>query len=504
MEKIKFFGKTFQNIFLVIIGIEILSIIGFYFPSLNPLFFIIAVLLFFIISIKRLDYGVYLLLAELFIGSKGYLLEFPIGGFDLSLRLGIFLALFVAFIYWAMKEKQITFFKIKLWKYFLAFMIVIGLGAAIGYLRGNPLANIFFDWNGYLYFGLIFPFAQAINSKERFLNLFQVLAAGVLASAAKTLILLFLFSHPENFLIWLPNIYRWVRDTGVGEITELPNHFFRIFFQSHIYSVIFLIISFVLLNHYRDYIKSFKKYFKSHWSLLLMCLLSMTLLFLCYSRSFWIGAFVTFVLIFGFLFFKLKYKFSRVVYLALWLIMGAVLSVGLTFVIINFPTPGEGTGISAASLIKERTSDTGEEAAARSRFNLVEPMTRKFIENPIIGSGFGTSVKYESADPRAVAASEDGLFETFSFEWGWLDFLLKIGILGTFVYLLLLFMIFKLGLKIYNTSRDPLILGSLFALFAVALIHALTPYLNHPLGIGWILIVALIPTIYSAPSKNLK
>ena len=197
-------------------------------------------------------------------------------------------------------------------------------------------------------------------------------------------------------------------------------------------------------------------------------------------------------------FFKLKNKFSRLVYLALWIIMGAVLSVGITFVIINFPTPGDGTGISAASLIKERTSGTGDEAAARSRFNLVQPMTKKFVENPIIGSGFGTSVKYESADPRAVAASEDGLFETFSFEWGWLDFLLKIGIIGTFVYLLLLFMIFKLCLQIYNKDRNPLILGSIFALFAIALIHALTPYLNHPLGIGWILIVALIPTIYKS------
>ena len=86
-------------------------------------------------------------------------------------------------------------------------------------------------------------------------------------------------------------------------------------------------------------------------------------------------------------------------------------------------------------------------------------MVNKFIENPIIGSGFGTSVKYESADPRAVAASEDGLFETFSFEWGWLDFLLKIGIIGTFIYLLLIFMVLKSNLIVYNTTKNPIFLG---------------------------------------------
>lgn len=502
MQPVKFFGKTFQNIFLVIIGLEVLSLIAFYFQNLNAFFFLIIILVFLIVCLKKLEWGVYLLLAELFIGSKGYLLEFAIGDFAVSLRLGLFLALFLAWIIWVIKEKQITFFKIKLWKYYLAFMVILGIGILIGYLNNNPLTNIFFDWNGYLYFGLIFPLAQAINTKEKYLKLFQVLTAGVLASALKTIILLFLFSHTGLFLGILPDIYKWVRDTGVGEITELPNHFFRIFFQSHIYAVIFLFISFILINNYSETEKKIKSLFTKNIKLISTGFISLLIIFLSYSRSFWLGTFITFVLLFGFLFFYLKNKFSKVIISGIFLVGFFVLSVGASFIIINFPMPGGSGGVSAASLIKERTSDTEDEAAAQSRYNLIQPMLTKFVENPIFGSGFGTSIKYQSQDPRALESANGGLYETFSFEWGWLDFLLKIGILGTFVYLLLLFQIFKTNWQIYSKSKDPLILGLLFSLIAIIIIHAFTPYLNHPLGIGWILIVSLFPTLYSKSQLN--
>ena len=172
-----------------------------------------------------------------------------------------------------------------------------------------------------------------------------------------------------------------------------------------------------------------------------------------------------------------------------------MLNIGFSFIIINFPLPGGGIGISASSLIKERTKDTEDEAAARSRFNLVEPMAKKIIASPIIGSGFGTLVQYQSADPRALESVNGGLYETFSFEWGWLDFLIKIGIIGTFIYLLLLFTILKTTWQKFKQNNDPIILACIFSVIALCAIHALTPYLNHPLGIGWILIVSLIPTL---------
>ena len=136
------------------------------------------------------------------------------------------------------------------------------------------------------------------------------------------------------------------------------------------------------------------------------------------------------------------------------------------------------------------------------RYVTPEPMTKKIIQSPIIGSGFGTLVEYQSEDPRALESANGGLYETFSFEWGWLDFLLKIGIIGTFVYLLLLFQILKTTWNKFKQNKNPIILGCIFSVIALCAIHALTPYLNHPLGIGWILIVSLIPTLLVDQKEN--
>ena len=45
-----------------------------------------------------------------------------------------------------------------------------------------------------------------------------------------------MFTHavPLN----VPLIYKWIRDTGVGELTPAQGGFYRVFFQSHIYLII--------------------------------------------------------------------------------------------------------------------------------------------------------------------------------------------------------------------------------------------------------------------------
>ncbi len=103
-----------------------------------------------------------------------------------------------------------------------------------------------------------------------------------------------------------------------------------------------------------------------------------------------------------------------------------------------------------------------------------------------MGSGFGATVTYQSSDPRLVAASANGLYTTYAFEWGWLDVWLKLGIFGLLAYLALFAKIIFNGLKIGGYLSLSLATG-LAVLIAV---NIFSPYLNHPLGIGYLILAA--------------
>ncbi|MDO8599317.1 MAG: hypothetical protein Q7S02_04365, partial [bacterium] len=75
-------------------------------------------------------------------------------------------------------------------------------------------------------------------------------------------------------------------------------------------------------------------------------------------------------------------------------------------------------------------------------------------------------------------------YTTTAFEWGYLDDLLERGLLG------LLAELWFLAALMYRSIReggDRAALG--LGLLAVALVHVTSPYLNHPLGIGILLLV---------------
>ena len=226
MNKFNFFGKTFKITFCLIIIVEIISFLGFNFPAVNKIAFILLTLATFIISLWKLEYGLWITLTELFTGSFGYLFSYNIGNFNISIRLGLFLALFLGWLIYLVRTKKLEFKKSNL---FWPFVFLIGffiLGIFIGYLKHNEFKNIFFDANGYLYFGLIFVAVAVINDWQKISRLFQVMMAAVSMIAIKTLALLFYFSHTtdENAVRL---VYRWIRDTRVGEITQFTQNFFK-------------------------------------------------------------------------------------------------------------------------------------------------------------------------------------------------------------------------------------------------------------------------------------
>ena len=212
-----------------ILAIEVLSYCSFHIPILEPVSFALIVGGVLIASLYRLKYGLWVAFAELCIGSKGYLFFVTIGNFKLSIRLAIFAAVWLATCVWMIRDRRVQFLHWAMMKHYvlLASVLLLAIFIGAGWYH-YPLQRVFYDMNGYLYFSFIIPLTQAIRSRRQFHELIAIVFAATLAVSIKTIVLLFLFSQTELLPYTLPGLYRWIRDTGVGEITRFDNGFSRI------------------------------------------------------------------------------------------------------------------------------------------------------------------------------------------------------------------------------------------------------------------------------------
>jgi hypothetical protein len=173
------------------------------------------------------------------------------------------------------------------------------------------------------------------------------------------------------------------------------------------------------------------------------------------------------------------------------------LGFALIFAVVAFPAPHVDMG-SLATLFGSRGSVT--DVAAESRWNLLPVLWDKIKQAPILGSGFGATVMYQTKDPRILAQNPDGWYTTHAFEWGWLEHWIKFGLLGIPIILWLLVSLIR---RLWILPADLWIrAGFISSLAALATLHIFTPYLNHPLGFGFLLAAEGYITIKSTVCNN--
>jgi len=333
MTKLKLFGKLFFYTVLAIAVVEAFSYLAYFYPSCNTIGFFIILFSALILSLWKLEYGLFLILAELIIGSKGYLFSYEFSEISISIRLGLYLVVLGVWLLKLIKNKNITKVKFPLLGGYLLLFIFLAWGILRGIINHNSFDNTFFDFNGWLFFGLIFVFIEALNSWEKVQKAFQVMLASALAMILKTVFILFVFSHQIEFL--LTSLYQWIRLTGVGEITKMPNNFYRIFFQSHIFAIIiFFFIAFLMINVKR---KEFSK--RDYYFYWFLGLLSALVVFVSYSRSLWLGGLAGLVALYHITFFILKLSMKRVFAVSTCLLFSFAAVYLLTLAIIKFPWP---------------------------------------------------------------------------------------------------------------------------------------------------------------------
>lgn len=484
---------------------EALSFIGYLSPNFNKIGFVIICLATIFLAVKNLRYGLLLVLVELVIGSKGYLFFYEINGAPISIRIAMWLIVMSVWLASIIRTIYVIPAKAGIsttdnnkqdsclrrnderrggwrWpnllpnfayaKYFYALALFITWGVVMALFRGNDYSNIFFDLNNWFYLSLLFPIVANFKTKEDWTSLKQILGLAVTWLCFKTLFLLYFFSH-NLFGANLP-VYRWLGSSGVGEVTQMASGFFRIFFQSHIYALmaLFLLLP-IWVEKFNHKIKSRREWFA------ITGLISIIIIAL--SRSFWVGLFAGLVALLVWLI-KTKVGVKQIFKLIGLLLTSAVLSLVIITVIIKFPLPTIGQNISAWDVLNERGQLN--ESAVSSRWSLIPKLWQAIKVSPIVGQGFGKTVTYQSSDPRILEQSVDGTYETYAFEWGWLDMWLKMGILGVLTYLLLL-------IKLTRTSIEKKQIGPALCLITLATVNFFTPYLNHPLGLGIVMLTAV-------------
>ena len=488
MDKIDY--KKIAIIIAGFLGVETLSFFAWPHPVFNGAILAAISLAVLVISIWRLEYGFLALIGELLIGSMGHLffMNFPAG--QLPLRIAMWCAFMAVFavvlliqiIREGKRSQYLESFKqFGAKNYFLALGVFIIAALVSGLVRGHSLSVIFSDFNSWLFFLLVFPAIAIYGGREtgRKSRLRDIFLAGAIWMSVKTLIFLYIFTHDCAIA---PDIYTWLRKTLTGEMTPTGSGWPRIFIQGQIYAgIAFFLVFWKKLPA--------KRAFKGSWLPLTAAGLFFSTLLISFSRSFWAGLLAA--LLFTLILVWHRYSFKKMAVSGLWLLCSAALGLAIIYAVAAFPYIYR-TGNFGASFL-DRVSN-GNEAAVASRWSLLPALMEKIKEAPLVGQGYGATVTYRSSDPRVLATNPDGIYTTYAFEWGYLELWLKLGLLGLAAYLCLLGRLVIGGAAEGRKSGNMTYYGLAAGLVFLAVTNIFTPYLNHPLGIGIIVISScLIP-----------
>lgn len=488
-KKISIKNPLFYLIIFVLI--ELLSYFSLINNDLNLIVFYLLSLVVLILSIYKLEYGLLAVFGELLIGSMGRMFVIDFYGLDLSIRMSFWLLVMLVFFgkfIWSIKNsgqnspylKALKDFHFKY--YFLIIASLSIMGIVNGFILGNETGLILNDANGWFYYLLLLPNIVVYSNKESdsLKNLSKLFLMATIWIAIKTFWLLYVFTHNLTFA---SEIYFWLRKTLVGEMTITSSGWPRIFIQGQIFAALGLF--FTLWQTISNKNANWKKFVSN----IFFAALFAGVLLISFSRSFWLALLATIVLL---LVLTWKFfSFKKMIIGSAWLGVVIIMSFGFIYLTSIFPYPSPGNF--NADFAARADFNNNQEAAISSRWSLLPVLTNEIRQSPFIGQGYGKTISYVSNDPRVLEKNPSGLYTTYAFEWGYLDIWLKIGLLGLLAYLAVITAILQNAWKIDNNGVVFTLIGGIIF---ITVTNFFTPYLNHPLGIGIIIIGACLINKY--------
>ncbi|PIR47952.1 hypothetical protein COV06_00945 [Candidatus Uhrbacteria bacterium CG10_big_fil_rev_8_21_14_0_10_50_16] len=487
----QFSGKAFLWTVAGLLCLDVLSFFVLH-TAAEPILFSLFVVCAIGVSVWKPEWLFPIAMAEIISTSNGHSLNVELAGISIGLRIALFGVLMVATLIHLSRTRRNPIPE----RYRLPVILLVGLmlyGVIRGLLSGYDLRILYLDANGYLAIGYLlaaFVWVQDARSRKR---LMQLAGAGVVVITFKTLLFLFVFGHlhPKT----LNPLYTWIRDTRLGEITLQMGNVYRIFLQSQWFLVpaLFVSASYMLLA------EKTRENGVRYVHLVVFAAIVASL-----SRTFWLALACAILLFVVYIVWQKGWRTlaSRVPDLVITKI-GAVALLWIIIAVPIFQTTG--TSI-FGSLLRSRATGT-DDIALDSRRKLLGPLLTSIAQEPLMGHGLGTQVVYETSDQRYIDGQGTNIVSSYVFEWGWLDLLVKFGLLGTGI---LLYVFYAIAADLWHASREDrahtwLYMALFFSFIALLIAHMFSPYLNHPIGWGMIaIIVALVPRTNPAARQRTK
>ncbi|MCX6714877.1 MAG: O-antigen ligase family protein [Candidatus Uhrbacteria bacterium] len=487
----EFLGKPFRFALLGFAGLFLLSMVGYF---LHSSLFILGLLglVTLVATFRKLEYGLMIAFLELLSNAHGYILYDSIGSVRISARMTIFLGLFLGWGLAILLRRTSLQLRDTRYVPFLVLALAIGVGGMIGLTRRSTM-EVFQDGNAYLYLAYLVPIinVQWDSLKQRVV--LQILAAATVFTTAMSLFILYAFTHLSQSFLRV--MYVYLRDIRFAEMTNIGMGMYRIFEQTQVFAVVF---GFILLE--RVYQVQSRK--DRCISIALLSVVFIAIL-VGMSRSFLFG-FIAAMLILGvWLVFGLKTSLRNWLLGIGSIIASIVIAIALIYSTVIFPFPHtRAAGEYLTGVFGERA--IGTDVAVSSRWNLLHPMLDLIKADPILGNGFGQTVTFITDDPRIRAIHPDGSWTTTSMEWGWLELWLKMGILAPLGFLAVFAYTAYAASSLLRSDKAWVGIWILEFMTFLYFTHFFSPYLNHPIGLGLILLAIVFVPIISVPGLRIR
>ncbi|TAN32982.1 O-antigen ligase domain-containing protein [Patescibacteria group bacterium] len=411
-----------KKLFLVFLGLyALLRVFSYFFSpetplySANPVNTLAAALVLFTaiyFLLKKDQRGWLIVAGELILGGGGnYLAVGP-----LSLRTSLLFASLL--IYFAQLKRGGAGHHTKdfgvvagggVWAIFLLIVVAI-IAAGRGLYLGHATRQIFSDTLPYFFLLYYFPLRDLIKSDNFKSVCKQMLFAAIVGNA---LFMLLTYAGFSSGLFALQDeYYHWFRDVALGKITDIGFNSFRIILDEH------LLLVPLLLAFLSSVIAT-----PSSSVGLKAATLAMTFVLSINITRIYILAFVV-----GLLFLFSKTNWRR------WL---AISSASLVLFFIFFTSlhlissRGQNLGWEYFGLRLQSVMAPQIEESSLSRVLLLPKIWEKIKAHPLLGNGLGDTVTvYSPALKQTIT--------TPHFDWGYLEIWAEVGLLGLFIWILLL------------------------------------------------------------------
>ena len=156
-------------------------------------------------------------------------------------------------------------------------------------------------------------------------------------------------------------------------------------------------------------------------------------------------------------------------------------------------TRGESLGFELLGLRLGSVVAPQIEDSSMSRMLLLKPIWEKIKTHPILGEGIGATVSAYSPVFKETVT-------TPHFDWGWLEIIVELGVLGFAIWLLFIIIIIK-NIRFQASQKSKVKSQKFIALLSLLIINITSPALFHSLGI--IFLVFIISQIENKPEQKL-